>query len=47
MVQVIMFLDKGNFKKKMKSNRDIRGQKLFLTDACILYLFDKWNHSSS
>ena len=33
--------------KKMKSKRDIRSQKLFLTDACILYLFDKWNHSSS
>ena len=37
---------KGNF-KKMKSKRDIRSQKLVLTDACILYLFDKWNHSSS
>ena len=36
----------GNL-KKMKSKRDIRSQKLFLTDACILYLFDKWNHSSS
>ena len=33
--------------KKMKSKRDIRSQKLFLTDACILYLFDKWNHSCS
>ena len=37
----------GQFQKKMKSKRDIRSQKLFLTEACILYLFDKWNHSSS
>ena len=36
----------GNL-KKMKSKCDIRSQKLFLTDACILYLFAKWNHSSS
>ena len=33
--------------KKMKSKHGIRGQTLFLTEACILYLFDKWNHSSS
>ena len=33
--------------KKMKSKRDIRSQKLFLSDVCILYLIEKWNHSSS
>ena len=37
----------GQFKKKMKSKREIKSQKSFLTDASIFYLFDKWNHFRS
>ena len=38
--RAVPFLQMGDL-KQMKSKRDIRSQKLFLTDACILYLFDK------